>query len=387
MNRPICYAPFIGLYAKPESGNYAPCCFSKQKTERYQSISDYWNAERTRNTRKKLLAGEWPTDCEYCKLRQNTPMNTDIPMWNRLFEKAKRKSEIKLDVDSGNNHNRPFQIDVRPSNICNLKCRMCGQSNSSQIEAEIKKFPVLEEFYGSIKDRNDSDDFIEFLNKCNLVKLKILGGEPTIDKKVLEILDKIISNYSYHEQPEIDIVTNGTTFNKKFRNQLHNIKNIKIKFSVDATETCYEYIRTNAKWTKVNRNIRWITKKYNFTFGFNSVIMPYNIFFLDRLLEWYYDLSRHCDFFVNFVSSQQYFTDISSILNEDIEFAREKVELLVQKNPNIQDVNGFGILMSILDNHQFEEQNHLDFIKYNRTLDSIRQTKLVELHDRFKKYI
>jgi len=46
--RPICYAPFIGLYAKTESNMYAPCCFSKQKNQTYDSIEHYWHSERTK---------------------------------------------------------------------------------------------------------------------------------------------------------------------------------------------------------------------------------------------------------------------------------------------------------------------------------------------------
>jgi len=43
--------------------------------------------------------------------------------------------------------------------------------------------------------------------------------------------------------------------------------------------------------------------------------------------------------------------------------------------------------MSILDNYQFNDQNHMSFVKYIRMLDKIRQTQLTSINKLFQKYI
>lgn len=387
-NRPICYAPFIGLFAKPHKNIYAPCCFSLQKNEHYTSVNDYWTHERTIETREKLLKGEWPKDCEYCKIRSGNIHNTDIPMWDSIYNNAEKIfGKLAIDPRNGNSSAYPIQIDYRSSNICNLKCRMCSPSNSTLIDAEVKNNKTLQEFLTPYKKFSSEDEFIEFLKKCNLYRIKFLGGEPTVDKKVIKLLEYLVETVPYEKRPQIHITTNGLSFNKKFRHILHNFSSVQIKFSLDAIEDTLEYIRTNSRWYKIKRNISWITSKYDFKYGFNTVLMPYNIFSLHNLLYYYADLKKsNVNLFVSFVNSDQSFTSINAILPHHMDEVVNNLSDLYHKNKDIRQIIGIDNLFNNLSLYQFNEKNHEDFIKYNSELDTIRKTKLIEIDNRFKQY-
>lgn len=388
-DKPICYAPFIGLFAKPHKSIYAPCCFSLQKNRQYKNVTDYWTNERTVNTRKKLLEGEWPQDCEYCKARSNNLDNTDIPMWSRMYNNAVEQfGSFDLDIYHGSTLNYPVQIDYRSSNICNLKCRMCSPSNSTLIDAEVRNNRTLQEFIKPYRKFSSEEEFIDFLKRCNLYSIKFLGGEPTIDKKVIELLEYLIESLTYEKRPQIRITTNGVIFNKRFRNVLDNFPSVQLKFSLDAVGKTLEYIRSNSRWYKISRNIHWITKKYKFRYGFNTVLMPYNIFSLHDLLHYYVDLKKsHVDFFVNFVNSDQYFTSINAILPQHMEQVSNNLLELYYTNEHIREIKGINNLFDNLSLYQFDKRSYKSFIKYNKQLDSIRNTKLIDLGYQFKEYL
>jgi MoaA/NifB/PqqE/SkfB family radical SAM enzyme len=284
-NKPLCYAPFIGMYATGY-GEFAPCCVSKK--EKYGNLTpeNFWTSDEMIRIRKEMLSHVWPAKCSYCKNKFEKNLPNDIWIWEKHYD----KKPVELNTNNGNTTNGPLFLDYRPSNHCNLKCRMCVPNSSSQIELEFLKNPEMQKWFSSRKrEVINFDAFKTFSTKIQLEQIKILGGEPTLDPMVLEFLESIIKNYT--KLPSLRLTTNGTNLNYRFKNIMKKFDDIHIVFSIDAVDETYDYVRTNATWKKTKKTIETIFKNNMAShYGFNVVLMPYNLFNLLDLLSWFKNL-------------------------------------------------------------------------------------------------
>jgi sulfatase maturation enzyme AslB (radical SAM superfamily) len=385
--KPLCYAPFIGVYATGYA-DYAPCCVS-EKLQLDMTAEQYWTSEEMQKLRSELSAGVWPESCAYCERKKSKGLRADVDFWNTFYEQA----DVEIDIVSGNTTGAPLYLDYRPSNVCNLKCRMCVPNASSQIEQEINLNPHLGKWR---KAHNRSlkytSELSEYLSSVKLKQIKILGGEPTLDENVIALLETLLENHS-NNLPELRFTTNGTNLNARFRRIMERFPDIHVCYSVDAANDTYNYIRTNANWEKTRKQI-----EENFDSrlarankrGFNTVVMPYNQFALNELLDWFYSLYTlgHTDFYVNFDDSDIYYTSMSAILPDDMAaFIKRTQDWVDRADPAfVQRIDGVGRLMDLLHSVDYNEKHYLAFVRYNRELDAVRNTQLIDLDPRFERY-
>lgn len=387
MSKPLCYAPFIGLYATGYA-DYAPCCVS-EKSELSMTAEQYWVSDEMKQLRQQLLDGEWPSSCSYCERKKSKGLRADVDFWNTFYE----NSEVEIDLAIGNTSGAPLYLDYRPSNVCNLKCRMCVPNASNQIEQEINLNPHLGKWR---KAHNRSLKYVnelsEYLGSVKLKQIKILGGEPTLDENVITLLENLIENHS-NNLPELRFTTNGTNLNARFRRIMERFPDIHVCYSVDAANATYDYIRSNGNWNKTRKQI-----EENFDTrlarankrGFNAVVMPYNQFTLNELLDWFYSLYKrgHNDFYVNFDDSDIYYTSMSAILPDDMAAFIERTQAWIDDiEPGfVQCIDGIDRLMDLLHSVEHNPEHYAAFVRYNRELDAVRNTKLTDLDKRFDRY-
>ncbi len=383
-DKPLCYAPFIGLYAASTKNEYAPCCVAKK--EKFLDPESYWNSDRLKEIRTQMLNHEWPDVCSYCKNKSEKNLKNDIYIWDNAYKKSELES---VNVETGNINNSPLFLDYRPSNTCNLKCRMCVPAASSQWSKEIEDNPELTRWYTVPKFYESSyQSFLNYMEKCNLEQIKILGGEPTIDPYAIEFLEKVLDTHT--KLPSLRFTTNATNLNKRFQNIMKRFENIHVVFSIDAVDNTFDYIRTNANWKKVKKQVEAIFEKDLATqYGFNTVVMPYNMFNLVDLLSWYRDLYlKGYKFSVFFDTSDVAFTGTSAILPEDLEIVKESVTNFINTcDDGFKNLEGISDLIKILDKTKFNEASFNEFKTYNNTLDRIRKTNLLSLNERFNQYV
>lgn len=377
---PLCYAPFIGMYAD-YNGNYSPCCVSEKVSS---GASDFWTGETLVGMRKKMLANEWPNECSYCKNRESNGLKSDIELWKIAYAKVNKP----LDLIQGTDNMGPYYIDMRPGNKCNLKCRMCGPQFSSQWVTEINDNPGAGLDWLMVES-NDSEGFHDFMNYAanqNLIEIKILGGEPTIDENVIVFLENIIT--TQQKLPRLRFTTNATNLNKRFQKIMSSFDGVHVVFSVDAVSREFEYIRTNANWIKVKNNIEKIFEKNLASHcDFNTVLMPYNIFSIIPLLKWYKSLfDKGYIFSVLFSDSAVGYTSLSAVLECDLSQVVSDVEQYFSTVDNDFRSVVSEILL-LLKSTQFNHDNYCQFKKYNNLLDSVRQTSLLSLNERFSDYV
>ena len=360
MTKPLCYAPFLNLYATGHN-RVAPCCVALKANV---SPKTYWESDEIKEVRSQLLKNKFPSICSYCKNQSAKGLDTEKDIWDREYN----RNPIAINIDTGNETNNPLYLDYRPSHVCNLKCRMCSPVASTLFEKEVKENPELLEWLELPNSHIDGfDDFIEYINGMSFKRVKVLGGEPSIEEKAIQfltLLDKKIP---------LQITTNGTNLNKKFQKILASFDDLNIHFSIDGTGKTYEYIRTNSSWNKTSKYIKSAIKNnIAKSFCFNIVLTPYNIFNIIDLLRW----TEQFNINLYIVESWMPFTSLAAVYPEDI----DSVLSLLYKNPNDE-------LIKILENIVFDEEANRQFIKYNNALDRIRKTKLTDLDPRFEKYI
>lgn len=378
--KPLCYAPFYAICIKGDK--FKPCCVY----DGYFDITtdDFWNNPAMQEIRTKLLSNNFPKGCDGCKMNYLNNIETDLNYYNSFIET--QQIDIEFNVETGNQDGSPIELDFRPSNLCNLQCRMCDFTNSSLIANEINENVKLQEFlkiktkFLKTKGVSSSSEFVfEWLKDKNFKKIKVLGGEPTIEKSTLNLLQTINS------KPIVEMTTNLAVITKQFKKTLKNIDMLNLRISIDAIDEHYNYIRTNGNWHKLQKNLNYITSVNNVKItGFNVVLMPYNIFNLTDTLIYLYNFLKNnniCDYSISLFPSTDDAVKVSAILPED------RAYLLNSLLINSKLIgNEYAIVENIFKNIPFNEFDKNKFIKYSKILDSIRKTNLTNLNSGFEKY-
>lgn len=361
-NQPLCYAPFIGMYVS--DFGYSPCCVYKGSVSA-SSPEEYWNSKDLFNIRKFMFAGSLPKGCQVCKKNIEAGIDSDLSFWNTNYYQSPRPF---------GDYKHPVVIDFRPGNHCNLKCRMCGPASSDQIEKENDTNKHLLQFYSKHEKKTfNIEQCLDYVKGKKFNKIKVLGGEPSIDKNVIAFLEALSSDV------RLEITTNGTSTNKKFMDAIRRFDNLHLTFSVDAVGETYEYIRTNASWVIVSDNIdKMLSINVAQTYKFNVVLMPYNIFNLKDLLLWFRQLrDKRYKFSVWYTDSDSSKTSLSNV--KDVHKEQVIDELFTLKDPEAHK------LIEVLSSVNYTDNKK--FIEFNNTLDNVRKTELVSLDVRFKDYI
>lgn len=118
----------------------------------------------------------------------------------------------------------PFRASIFPTNVCNLRCNMCGVPEACsegrfRIEDEMK----TEEWLPIIEDGA----------KAGIIEWWISGGgEPLVRRELtLEIIRRI---KKYSPYSEVELTTNGTRFTEEMTKELIELRLDRIQFSLDS---------------------------------------------------------------------------------------------------------------------------------------------------------
>ena len=280
-NKHFCPVPFVHLYLD-NSTNSRICCVASRENipERSEFVSELWNGDYYKQVRQDMLDGKYNESCKTCYRREAEDLKSDR---QRYIERYK---DVPLNVENGNDTGKPLDLELRFSNLCNLKCRMCHPRQSSQFEKELKKHPQVAEKYFTVwadegyKLANnksvDPSNVVNFdwLFSKNLVKIKLLGGEPTIMPEAQKALEYLIN--VGNTNTKIHITSNGTNVNPKFNNLIKKFDNVVFNFSIDGCYETNDYIRFPSNFHSIIKNIEDVTEKVDY-FSTTMCIQALNI--------------------------------------------------------------------------------------------------------------
>jgi len=287
MSKSFCSAPFVHMYLHKNQGPRVCCIASNydladSRTE--TNLQKRWKGKYYQRIRQQLLDGKQPKECTKCYSLEAHGGESDRLYWNREYEDT-----LEPDVVNGNQFNTPIDLDLRPGNLCNLKCRMCGPSASSQIQKEIGKNKLVAEVYGSadiyepvgLFEGENLDFLLDNIDRGK--RIKFLGGEPTLMPEVEAILDRLIENGMIHIP--INFTTNLTNNTDRFVNKIRQFSNVHFNYSIDGTGKVVEYIRHPVKFKAINTNIK-LYEEISYSSMIQFTFQAYNFFNLYDMIKW-----------------------------------------------------------------------------------------------------
>lgn len=286
----FCILPWIHFHAWPDAKVF-PCCMADSNkpvsTTNSESIIKMMNSEDFKQLRLKMLKDEPSEICQRCydvelfgtwSLRQS--QNTVRGVANLdLVNKTKEDGSIddfKLKY-----------MDIRFSNICNMKCRSCGPSCSSQWAQEYKDRHgeiMLRDRFGlqkTVVTNNEDDQFWEKLVPYldDVEEVYFAGGEALITPEHYKILDYWLEKGKTNVK--VTYTTNFSVFKYKDKNVLdywRKFPKVEIYASLDASGHLAEYMRKGTVWKDIEENALMIKREVpHVRFEITPTISTWNV--------------------------------------------------------------------------------------------------------------
>ena len=277
MSDNFCVMPFIHSFVTPNI--ISPCCAYTDQIK-LNSKKQYWQSSQLQNIQKNMLENKRDSGCSICWKKEDRGFSSLRQHSNQIY--AKELNQIK----NGLVPKEPMYLDLRLGNLCNLKCRMCISEWSSQIAGEILDNPN-EDWIDTPTQKvigldNDSWETIERWIPY-VKRVFMTGGEPTIIKRNLDYIDKIIDS-GHAKEVELIFTTNATNINKKFIEKSKKFKSVSFNVSIDATGELANYIRNPSDWNTIEKNMNLL---YDSGMGvsFNTTIQWLNMTRLDEIFN------------------------------------------------------------------------------------------------------
>jgi pyruvate-formate lyase-activating enzyme len=231
---------------------------AQSKNERHPMCKVCWDRDDA-NAKKNQVT----TSLRYFRsFRQLPDLDNAIPL-----EKA--QSVMK---DDGSIDQYPISLDLRFTNVCNMKCIMCNARysnqwyedemalfNTNEIKLDSKTYQIRQEngvYKTDMPVWHDSDNWWEQFEtiKHRVRHLYLTGGEPFIVKGHDVLLDKLIESGDA-KNVILEYDTNLTVINDKILNRLQHFKQIILSISCDDIEERFELIRFPGKFNVMLQNL------------------------------------------------------------------------------------------------------------------------------------
>lgn len=358
----FCPAPWINI-STDVNGSIRPCCRYEQPERQVDykmpwmhdsgDLTTLYNDEKIEKLRRAFLQGEKPNECNWCW----TEEKLGIRSFRQIY------IDRKYDIDFEETQQIPKILDLKLSNVCNLKCRMCTSRASSSIAKEENKIePYHQEFkiLHSYKEKDFVDNWLP-----QILELELTGGEPFFSPENKQIIElAVITGHCSHI--DLLITTNAMFYIPNLMEKMKNFKNVRISFSVDDIGPRLEYARSGAKWEIIQKNISNIITNYpEFDAKIYRTVNNFNINHLQELDEW----AMNNDVEV-----------INGFLHEDKQLNIQHLPYWIKEKIN-EKYKSKNSYQHILDFMNEEKENLLwEFHKEIQRLDIIRNESFKEIH-------
>ena len=292
-SKTFCMMPWVHMHTWPAGYTY-PCCMADPDlpigNTQEQSLQDIWNGPELRKIRLNMLQDKKSPECRRCYELEENGMWTLRKSSNENFKHHRERVYETSDDGSAGKVNMAY-MDIRFSNLCNLKCRSCGPQFSSswfedhkQIYGELPHNKIL-------KVRDDMLNFMDELDPLleSVERVYWAGGEPLITEEHYRILDKWIAMGK--RDVKMDYTTNFTQMRYKKKTAFeywNSFDHVRVAASLDANHARGEYLRKNMDWATVVQNRRdMIEQCPHVYFELTPTVSVYNVFNLpDFHKEW-----------------------------------------------------------------------------------------------------
>jgi hypothetical protein len=327
-NQTFCMAPWAHTYLSPQSERRL-CCASREKAEwatqyldsesanknsKYNpgTLEDHWNSEYMKGIRRDLMEGKEIPQCSVCNGKL-----LNISIYRDYFTKTlfpdKIEEAFEKTNDDGYTEMKPISFDYRIKNLCNFKCRMCGDQLSSSWEAERRSMghydangntdywahkenkPIIEKFQREVAEK----ELWDAVKEGRIEEIYWVGGEPLMWDIHWEIMEYLVqTGGAKNVWVRYNTNFSRTTYKHyNLKDYLPHFKQVQICASIDGTGKIVEYVRHGIIWEN------WINNFKNYTFlneqygsygiAFDLTITTPGLFALKDLFDLSVELGVH----------------------------------------------------------------------------------------------
>ncbi len=287
------------------------CCSIDTRQSQFQGKTNYnlssdtyedWiNSEYLQYLRKELN-DKMPSECYKCQKAEKYNIRSIRQIYNKSIAGSDDYSNtwLKLYFNKKKDYRNDFIVtaDCMVSNLCNFECIMCFPDDSSKIHSTWKKdqsATVVKNmlaqdplYLDNIKELSNNERARDHLRNTILHQpitfLRIRGGEPFMDEKLMSMLEKIPS--AKKEKIRLAFTTNGSFDLIENTNRLKGFKELIVIVSIDAIGVHGEYIRKHSKWNIIEENVLSLVKQSNVLVYITCTIHALNIGWFDDLEDW-----------------------------------------------------------------------------------------------------
>jgi MoaA/NifB/PqqE/SkfB family radical SAM enzyme len=391
----FCVAPFIQLTTHP-SGSFSPCPYlgGTVWTKNYPTILERWQSQDLERLREDFINNQQSPICNRC---WHEEQNSKLSLRKRLYDPETKTSDYSV-INNSNIIDELLHgletkeyldsmklLTIKNGNVCNAKCRVCHPGDSSRwaIEDAVKlKDLTGKTFYNIAQtEKNWSDEQIEeiFTLGENLSRLELFGGEPFYNKKVIQLLNRLVdSGRSKHITLYVN--TNGSVDFSKHASCIAHFKEVEIGVSIDDIGSRFEYQRHGIDYQDVVNNVKQWQKffeAHNTKYYIDSIttVNVFNVWNLLNIKQEVKELLPQSPFWNLLVSPDHLF-----IKNLPDEFKDEVIAKLELDPDEFSDI--INVIKQPRDSHAWET-----FLTITRGLDTIRKENAAETFPELAKYL
>jgi len=281
----LCMAPWTHTYLSPQTERRM-CCASREPAQNFEQYIDtksgtgryipvtleaHWNSPHMQSVRRRMLAGETLPECEVCN---DQLLNTDVYrtyFWH-LFQHKYDDVIGKTDLN-GRTSMLPVSWDYRFSNLCNFKCRTCGDMLSSSWETEQRQHqmidwsntkntwmqPDVRREISQFQDTQIEEEFSRAVEEHRVEEIYWVGGEPLMYEQHWRYMKRIIElgdGGNVYARYNTNLSRVNYRDSNLYRDVLAHVRDWQICASIDGTGPIGEYIRTGLDYDVFVKNFR-----------------------------------------------------------------------------------------------------------------------------------
>ena len=281
----LCLAPWVHTYLSPQTERRM-CCASREPAQSFEqyidtnagsgkyhplTLEEHWNSEPMRSVRRRMLNNETLPECAVCNEKL---LNTDVyrSYFNQLF--GHKYDSIRANtLPDGTYTELPVSWDYRFSNLCNFKCRMCGDMLSSSWETEQRTHgmldlsnprnnwmqPAVREKITQFQDQQIEAEFAQAVTEHRVEEVYWVGGEPLMYEQHWRYMKQIVEQgdgervYARYNTNLSRVDYQGVNL---YRDILAHLRDWQICASLDGTGRIGEYIRTGLNYAQWLANFK-----------------------------------------------------------------------------------------------------------------------------------
>lgn len=284
------------------NGKIGPCC--QVSADYLKPIAELNNPDRFAD----LATATPPAACQRCVANEYNR----IPSYRNFFN-SKDNKQAGLQF-----------VDIRNTNVCNLKCRYCGPHFSSQWAEELGRYPAIE--------RQDLTDYQDTLITDSLQWMYFTGGEPMINPDHWAILTELVAS---NRAQDIALMYNTNLTTLKYKDidivdLWRQFRRVDIKCSIDAVGPVMEAVRSGASWARTEQNLAQLQAaavNTHIAVSFEPVLSILNVWTIAELYQ--YAASHSIPVNLNILTGPDYLA-LDVVPDSLQSLALEQIDLLEQ---------------------------------------------------------